>query len=132
MSPQDRLLLSIWRAGASSTPTRRFRGPLVDRTGAPNDVAHCPFCLQPQASARHFWADCSRFDPLRALLEAEFSIPPSWWATQPRVTAKTGWVTFDAHPQPSRRAAFQVAACRLGIEVLRSAPPSADPYAVPS
>ena len=98
LSQSDTLLLTIWRAGASSTPTRRYRGPLVSKTGLPLNVAHCPHCGQKQASARHFWADCPHFAELRDQLQREYSIAPSWWGAQPRVTSKTGWITLDAHP----------------------------------
>ena len=54
---EERTLLRIFRCGAIRTPTRRYRH--ADQTG-------CPFCCCPNASARHFWQDCSRFNAMRA------------------------------------------------------------------
>ena len=102
-------LLGIWRGGAILTPTRRFRG---------RDVrAHCPWCSQTKASARHFWVECPRFQAKREKLQVEYSINPDWWALQPRVTSKTGWITITASDNANRRAQLQIAACRLGISV---------------
>ncbi|CAK0848813.1 unnamed protein product, partial [Prorocentrum cordatum] len=58
----------------------------------------------------------------RARLSAEFQIPPEWRAAQPRVTAKSGWITCSAGPSTQRRAQLQVAACRLGLEILQGLP----------
>ena len=57
----------------------------------------------------------------RARLSA--ALPPGmadWWLTQPRCTAKTGWVTRSCHAIPEERARLQVAACKLGILILET------------
>ena len=43
---------------------------------------------------------------------------PEIWAELPRVTTKSGWITFQAHPQKSRRGDFQAAVCQLAICIL--------------
>ena len=110
LSHQERSLLTIWRAGASWTPTRRYR-----------DIANatCPYCQHPLASTRHFWSECPAFDTERHNLNTLHSIPADWWAQQPRVTAKTGWITYDAGGDVATRAHRQVAANKLGMAILR-------------
>ena len=60
---------------------------------------------------RHFWADWPEFAINRCNLERRFIIPSRWWGAQPRITAKSGWITFDADANPVRRASLQVASC---------------------
>ncbi|CAK0908441.1 unnamed protein product [Prorocentrum cordatum] len=43
----------------------------------------------------------------RSRFSAEFQIPPARWASQPRVTAKSGWITFSAGRSTERRAQLQ-------------------------
>ena len=132
LPPFDKTLLAIWRAGACSTPTRRHQGPLFNDTGEALDVAHCPHCGTHHCSARHLWAECPHFNQLRLDLQTEHNVPPEWWAAQPRITAKSGWVTLGAAETPPQRAALQLAACKLGIEVLRATPPPGSyPQAAP-
>ena len=57
---EERTLLRIFRCGAIRTPTRRHR--CVEQHA-------CPFCMFPNASARHYWQDCMRFNVMRAELE---------------------------------------------------------------
>ena len=105
---QDRAALRSWRAGAVSSPTRNqsFR------------CTSCPWCGTAWASARHLWADCSKFDDHRARLSAAFALDHGWWARQPRVTAKTGWVTYACADSLGARGAAMVAACNSGIEIV--------------
>lgn len=114
LAGEDVWRLAVWRGGAIHTPTRRWglRGP---------DVAHrhaCAACGFPYASARHFWAECPRFDADRAALQRDFRIPVCWWRQQPRCTAKSGWITAGAAATLERRAEMQVAACSLGLRIL--------------
>jgi hypothetical protein len=111
LSGADRTLLTIYRAGASSTPTRR---------GGMMQSMDCQFCGADFASLRHFWALCPRFLASRTRLEQCYSLDPGWWASQPRCTAKSGWITFDAHVEPARRADLQVAACKLAFDILKT------------
>lgn len=111
----DKALLNVWRGGAVYTPTRRFafRGP---------GSSACPKCKDPLASARHFWAFCPALARERDALSREFGVPQAWWGLQPRVTAKTGWITLDAAPTAARRADLQVMAARMGLHVVRFGP----------
>ena len=114
---EDRRLLRIWRGGCARTPTRTAHRTRVED-------AKCIWCDHPFASARHFWQECVKFRPLRRELEDEFGINPEWWRQQPSCTSKSGWITTSAAPEAARRAELQMAACRLGIAILRaSAPP---------
>ena len=117
LSRRRRALLAIWRGGAVWTRTRRWRRG--------EEEQRCPWCPRAQASARHWWAECVRFDSERARLGADFRIAPEWWARQPRVTAKTGWVTLHADPSARRRAQMQIASCVLGIAVCEATAPDA-------
>ena len=76
----------------------------------------CRLCrCEERASARHLWAVCPYFARARRELEAEFDIPAGWWALQPRCTAKSGWITWEAAGTARARVARQLAACRMGI-----------------
>ena len=111
----DAILLSVWRGGAVSTPTRR-RGP-----ESPGGACVCPFGRgHTQASARHFWAECPRFAGRRLGLGKELRVAPSWWGAQPRVTSKSGWITKAAGGSVRRRAEMQVMACRLGVAIMQA------------
>jgi hypothetical protein len=114
LTPQERKFLAIWRAGAIWTPTRRWFRP-----GASPLQTCCLFCGAEAASARHLWTVCAHFAAARRGLEREFQIEPRWWLAQPRVTAKSGWVTLEAGGDTRRRAQLQVVACRLGILIAR-------------
>ena len=109
LSHQERTLLSIWRSGASWTPTRRYRN---------TDASKCPYCHHPRASTRHFWVECPAFDTERHNLGTLHGIPAGWWAQQPRVTAKSGWITYEAGDDVTTRAHRQVAANKLGLTIL--------------
>ena len=100
--------LNIFRGGATRTPTRRVH----------HRITCCPFCGADLPSVRHFWVECPHFQPTRLALEAAYAIPPTWWACQPRVTSKSGWITIDAAPTLARRATLQVASCRLGMAIV--------------
>ncbi len=104
-------LLQVFRCGAVSTETRRAGGPLPE----------CQLCGQPVSpSMRHLVAECGHFDALRRQMNMMYSITDAWWARQPRVTLKTGWITFGAHQQVLRRADLQVAVCRMGLAILET------------
>ena len=58
-------------------------------------------------------------------LRALHVFPPGWFAAQPRITAKSGWVTAGAgHTFPSRGHA-QIAACTISIAIAGSTVPGA-------
>ena len=42
----------------------------------------------------------------------------NFWAEQPRVTSKSGWITHGASHSSSGRAGMQIAACKLGIAIV--------------
>ena len=110
LSPEQRKDLRLWRGGAIPTPIRRHRGP---------DVS-CPWCQFDRPSTRHFFAECNHFHPHRRELEAEFGIAPSWWAAQPRITSKSGWITTSTSASIPRRGELQVAACQLGVVIVQA------------
>ena len=62
----------------------------------------------------------SRYDKERKELERSYKIPASWWKQQPRVTAKSGWITEEAARDVGERARRQVAACALALSVMRA------------
>jgi hypothetical protein len=90
----------------------------------------CPHCSFPWCSVRHWWADCPRFNAIRLNLQRRYGVPASVWAQQPRVTSKSGWLTYDAAPGLAQRQSYAIAANILGIAVCKEAsPPSADAVA---
>ena len=58
--------------------------------------------------------------PLRRQLEEELGVFADWWAEQPRCTSTSGWVTVDAAACLEERARRMVAACRLGMAVVKA------------
>ena len=70
------------------------------------------------ASARHLWAECSHYDDLRASLQEEHGLDAGWWARQPRVTSKSGWVTYEAARTKVGRVKALIAANSLGIQIV--------------
>ena len=70
------------------------------------------------ASARHLWAECPRYDDYRAVLQAQFNIDAGWWRAQPRVTAKSGWITYDAATSTDGRVKKLIAANKLGVRIV--------------
>ena len=61
--------------------------------------------------------ECPRFEPKRLNLQCECRILPTWWAHQPRMTSKSGWITLEAATCTDRRVALQIAACRVALAV---------------
>ena len=104
----SRSLLNVWRSGAVSTQTRR-------QSAAPCE--HCGAAIM--ASARHLWTECPRFEEERIRLQNKYKLPGVFWASQPRVLSKSGWVTIDAAATLDRRAEMQVAACTLAVYILK-------------
>lgn len=111
LNDHQRQLLHIWRAGAVWTPTRRWRG---------EEECRCPWCGHPHASARHFWAECEKFNGARVDLDRRFQLEPGWWQLQPRVTSKTGWITKTASTDFQTRVRMQMAACQLGVAIMNA------------
>eukprot|EP00969_Alexandrium_andersonii_P161758 7149542-Alexandrium_andersonii.AAC.1 len=66
--------LNLWRQGAVPTPNRRWCNHASP--GLPHCSTACPFCHEPVASMRHFWAKCSRFEASRAEIIEQFELPP--------------------------------------------------------
>ena len=105
-------LLHIFRSGAVSTATRRQK--MQDTPTPPI----CQWCGHVWPSFRHLWAECHHYSPQRLRIQTEFAIDIGWWSAQPRCTAKSGWVTFLAHCDATRRALLQVATCKLAILIM--------------
>jgi hypothetical protein len=110
LSPKERTALSVWRAGAVSAPTRGILGP--DPT--------CWWCEARLGSARHLFAECPQFEADRRRIGIAARLPETWWKDQPRITAKSGWITFAAEDSVSRRAVAMIAACKLGVEIVQA------------
>ena len=110
LSPNDRGTLRLWRSGAILSPTRLMnrRDPV------------CPFCASEWASARHLWAECPRFNELRAQAQAKVGFDSDWWHRQPPCTSKSGWVTSSAAASPQGRAKAAVEANKLGIAIIHA------------
>ena len=115
LSNEQRKDLRLWRGGAVPLPTRRHWRRKLGQLDVP-----CPWCDSTRPSARHMFVECCRFRPLRREHEAEFRIPPAWWQSQPEGTTKSGWITFNAARVGERRAALQVAPCKLGICIVQA------------
>ena len=99
------------------TPTRRhFRDSYSHRQK--EALTACVLCGAARGSARHMFADCPRFHQRRCELSAVHSIPDDFWSSAPRVTSKSGWVTYGAHPCKRMRACLQIAACQLGMDIV--------------
>ena len=110
LSNHEKQLLLFWRCGAIRTPSRRW--PYND------ERTKCPYCHEPNASARHFFADCPRLREARRTIQAAHNLPHDFFFRQPRITAKSGWITTSAADTTARRAELQVAACKMGIAIL--------------
>ena len=112
LSSEQQTSLRTWRMGAMGSPTRYNGWHSIDKG--------CPWCNECFASLRHFAADCPRFDALRAelLRRHRVHVPLTWYAAQPRISLKSGWVTLDAHDDAKHRALLQVVLCDLGLAIM--------------
>ena len=117
-------LLAIWRGGAIFTPTRRHSGAQGNnhqpRLGSTAAELCCPYCPEQLCSARHWWTNCPRFNNSRRRLCEEHELDNAWWNAAWRVTSTSGWVTTDVSRNRRTRVAMQIAACKLGIEIIRT------------
>jgi len=112
LSRVDLGALTVLRGGAAWSPTRSDWTDVEKRK--------CPWCAELLASQRHFFAECCRFGPYRVQLQQQYKVPATWWQSQPRVTAKSGWVVVSAASSVERRAELQIMACSLGIHISRT------------
>ena len=84
---------------AEDTPTWR-------NFGRSHSQCRCPWCPKELCSLKLLWAHCPDFDRARRDVASvqdlfiEEGINDAWWAAQPRCTAKTGWIIFDASDDP--------------------------------
>ena len=116
LNDRDRGFLAIWRGGAAKSATRRHWRP--GRQSFQHDKCVCAACGYHAGSTHHLFAACPRFDQLRQELSREHRLPANWFQSLPRVTSKSGWVCLSAHNSIDRRASMQVAACKLGIQIV--------------
>ena len=77
---------------------------------------------------RHHITECAHFKTDRTQIGNHAQLKPTWWATLPRVTAKSGWICLDAHACPQRRSEMQVAVSRMALIVLRDTGVKPDRY----
>jgi len=107
LSIAEKFSLSVYRSGAASSETRR-------QTGLP-----CPHCGHLWPSIRHQVVECPHWDGLRADLSSKYILPPTFWTSLPRVSAKSGWITYAADPASNvRRATMLRAVCEMGIGII--------------
>ena len=109
LSPTQKTFLRIWRGGAVKTRSRRW-------CHSRHNARHLAQC-ECGAPARHLWAECSSLQGLRLSLQQQYSLPPAWWAAQPKITPKSGWVTLGSRPTFQGRVQAQIASCLLGVAV---------------
>lgn len=115
LSTEKATALRVWRGGAVLTPTRRFFGREAEGS------ADCIWCGAGQSSARHLFAECRRFEAARRRLSADLAVEEGWWAAQPRIVAKSGWVLRAPALEARRRVDRLIAANALGIEIVMAA-----------
>ena len=84
--------------------------------------AKCP------PSLRHYVTECAHFKTDRKVIEKNAQLKPTWWATLPRVTSKSGWICVDAHACPYRRSEMQVAVCQMALNVMRDSEVKSNRY----
>ena len=118
----EKFCLSVFRSGAVSTETRRQTGHT------------CQYCGQDWPSMRHLVTECPHWARLRADLNLKYLLPPTFWTSLLRVTAKSGWITYAADPASNvRRATMLLAVCQMGIGIVIGGPEGRlhDPTPIP-
>ncbi|MDB4405311.1 hypothetical protein N9199_01985 [bacterium] len=103
LTPEDKGMLDIYRSGASKTNTRM------------QNKAPCRLCGHLLPSMRHLWQECIGFTTVRQKHGSDHKLQPDFFTSQPRVTSKSGWITYAAAPS----ATMQLAACQLGLCIVR-------------
>jgi hypothetical protein len=111
---------TVWRGGAAWTPSRRYWRP--GRPLEEQDARAWCLCGDAVGSARHYFAECPFFDEERARISRQWRIPPAWWTSQPRVTAKSGWITYGAAATKERRVELAVATAQMGVAIVQQVP----------
>ena len=107
--------LEAFRCGTLGTATRRAGGG-PDRVAAPDP---CPHCLAPFPSVRHFVVHCPAFAACRVQACRDAGLPLDRLGSLPRVCTKSGWIVRSAHRLAAKRVSWQIALCRIGVEVAR-------------
>lgn len=114
LSAAEGSFLEIYRCGAIATQTRLF-----EKEHRPDDLCICDHCgEQVWASMRHLMVECEGSTTERRMINRTFNIDDDWWQRQPRVTTKTGWITYEADRDGDRRSTLQVATCRLAMMII--------------
>ena len=114
LSREHANVLDIFRCGAVSTATRR------SHMFPQQDPMRCALCGEAVfPSMRHMVTQCRHFHEFRCQVQRTYKIPSGWWQTLPRVTSKSGWITYSAHSSQERRAVLQIAVCRVAIVVMQ-------------
>ena len=113
---RDKALLAIWRGGATKSATRRHWRPRQLHLSV--EKCACLACGYHAGSTHHLFTECPQFHALRQELSRQHQLPIDWFRHQPRVTSKSGWVCQSAAGSLDRRASMQIAAARLGIEIV--------------
>ena len=124
LTPEETNLVEIFRAGASSTKTRRCHSE-----GGPKECVECDLCgAKCPRSLGHYVTECAHFKSDRKVIEKNAQLKPTWWATLPRVTSKSGCICVDAHACPYRRSEMQVAVCQMALNVMRDSEVKSNRY----
>eukprot|EP00959_Pyramimonas_sp_CCMP1952_P362106 7583830-Pyramimonas_sp.AAC.1 len=81
---------------------------------------HCPCCGEAfWPSVRHCDTECAAFADFREQLTEFYSVPVSWWTSQPRVTSSSGWITYGAHRVAERRTELMAMQVRMEMYYVR-------------
>ena len=106
LSKHGQMLLAVFRGEAIRAQTRRTRlvAAVLRR-----------FFGTPEPSALHLLAQRRG--------TGEHKVPRGFWTSCPRVTSKSGWITFSASASPASRVALQIAAAKLGIIIMTELEP---------
>ena len=70
-------------------------------------------------SLRHLVTECPIFDAKRKAVSEEWRLDSDFLQRMPRITSKSGWITFSSHRDAERRSQYQVAVCQVGMEDAR-------------
>ena len=116
LSVRHAYMLVVWRGGATKSATRRHWRP--GRLQFQAEKCACAACGYHAGSTHHLFAECPRFSAFRSQLALGHQLPQGWFRDLPRVTSKSGWVCQDAADDMHVRVSLQIAASRLGIEIV--------------
>lgn len=116
LNTEDHSLIVIFRAGAVHSATRSQR----DRS---KGFEPCHVCEFHTPSFRHWWAECPRPQADRDAAADASPLPflrATFWPSAPKCTAKSGWITYEAHRDADVRSHLAVAAASVALAVMHA------------